>query len=122
MTEKKQPLVSIPETKLEFHESHHARIGAVLGVLILILVLILGGLFLWGSMLAEKEDALPAIENNEPETPRAEADAQILETVSTSDELDAINADLESTNLDSIDSDLQAIDNEFAASGSAEVQ
>lgn len=122
MTEKKLPLVSIPDTKLEFHESHHARIGVVLGVLILILALILGGLFLWGSMLADKENTLPAIENNEPETPRAEADAQILETVSTSDELDAIGADLESTNLNSIDADLQAIDNEFEASDDLEVR
>jgi hypothetical protein len=104
-------------TPLEFHEAHHARLGPILGVLILILALILGGLFLWGSMLAEKEaPMLPPIVNNEPETPRAEADAQIFETTSPSDDLGAIEADIESTNLDLLDQDMQAIDSEFNTS------
>ena len=101
-------------TSLEFHEAHHARLGPILGVLILILALTLGGLFLWGSMLAEKEaPILPPIVNNEPETPRAQADAQIFETTSPSDDLGAIEADIESTNLDLLDQDMQAIDSEF---------
>ncbi len=108
-------------TNPPFHKMQHARLGPILGMIILVLALVLGGLFLWGSMLANKE-AVPAppIVNNEPETPRAAADAQILETTSSSDELSAIEADIESTNLDSIEQDLQAIDNEF--SGSAEEQ
>jgi hypothetical protein len=105
------------DTPLAFHETHHARLGIILGILILILALILGGLFLWGSMLAQREVSapLPAIVNNEPETPRAAADAQILETQSPSDELSAIEADLESTSLDMLTQDLQAIDSELEA-------
>lgn len=102
-------------TPLAFHEVHHARLGAILGVLILILALVLGGLFLWGSMLAKKENALPPIVNNEPETRRAEADAQILNTTSPSDDLGAIEADIESTNMDLLDQDFQAMDNELDA-------
>lgn len=103
-----------------FHIAHHAKLGPILAMLVLVLALILGGLFLWGKMLADKAHMSPPppIVNNEPETPRAEADTQILGTVSTSDEIGAIEADLESTRLDLIDQDLQSVDNEFDAATS----
>lgn len=92
----------------------HSHAGPILGALIIILVLILGGLYLWGSMLHEEPVVPPPpIVNHEPETPRAVTDIEILNTVSPSDELDAIEADLSATNLDSIDADLTAIDAEL---------
>ena len=96
--------------------THHAHIGPILGVLVIMLVLILSGLYLWGGMLSNEVIAPtePPIVNNEPETVRATTDTQILETVSPSDDLNAIEADLSSTNLDSLDTDLTAIDAELA--------
>ncbi len=96
---------------------HHSHVGPILGVLVVMLVLIFGGLFLWGSMLDKEAEVLPEppILNNEPETPRAVADQQILETLSPSDELDAIDADLGSSNFDSIDADMTTIDAELNA-------
>ena len=107
--------MKMPQT---FTERHHTHLGPILGALILLVVLILGGLFLWGGMLVKKAPASEerTISNNEPETPRAEADQQILETLSPSDDLGAIEADLNSTNLDSIDGDLNTIDAELDAS------
>jgi hypothetical protein len=101
-------------------EEEHSHLGPIIGVLIVVLVLILGGLYLWGQSLmngpAGSEQIIPrSIQNNEPETPRAEADADILGTVSSSDELDAIDADLESTLLDSLDTELDEIDRELDA-------
>ena len=86
------------------------------------LVIILIGLYLWGGMLAE-ETPLPVetpIVNDEPETPRATADTEIMETLSPSDDLGAIEADISSTNFDLIEADLTAIDAEFNAAGSAQ--
>lgn len=99
-------------------ETHHSRLGVILGVMVVVLVLILGGLYLWGSQInLPAMDGLPAqnepFDNEEPETPRAAADVQILETLSTSDELGAIEADLESTNLGTLDSELSTIENEL---------
>ncbi|QQR64667.1 hypothetical protein IPH92_03840 [Candidatus Kaiserbacteria bacterium] len=97
--------------------SHHKHLGPILGALILTLILILGGLSLWGSKLNQEaviEIDIPV--NNEPETPRAAADQAILETVSTSDELSAIEADLGSSNLEALDTDLTTIDAELNAS------
>ncbi len=94
---------------------HHSHVGPILAVLIIMLIIIFGGLYLWGGMLSNTGVAPieDVIINDEPETPRAVADTKILETLSPSDELDAIEADLGSTNLDSIDTDLTAIDVEF---------
>ena len=102
-----------------FTEVHHHHLGPVLAVMLVILALILGGLYLWGSTLVEPEvnsaKAQRVIPNNEPETRRANADAKILETVSSSDELSAIEADLMSTNLGSLDADLNAAERELDA-------
>lgn len=97
--------------------THHVHAGPVLAILVIILLLILGGLYIWGSMLEtelpQTTEQLPL--NNEPETPRSEADVQILETVSPSDDLGAIDADIRSTNFDSIDTDLDIIGGEIDA-------
>jgi hypothetical protein len=101
----------------------HSHMGPVLGVLIILLVLILGWLYLWGGMLS-KEAMAPApqntIVNNEPETTRADADTQALDTVRPSDDLSAIDADVNSTNFDSIDTDMASIDSEFNTAASAQ--
>lgn len=95
---------------------HHTHFGPILGVLLIALALILGGLVFWGSRLPHEVPNLEeSIPNNEPETPRATADAQILETLSPSDELDAIDADLSSTNLDSLDTELNTIEAELGS-------
>ncbi len=107
------------ETNRSFSDAHHSHIGSILGVLILMLISILGGLYLWGSMLSKTESQTyveRVIPNNEPETPRAETDRQIMDTTSSSNELDAIYADLESTNLSDLDAELDQINAELNAS------
>jgi len=96
---------------------NHTYLGPILGALVVLLALVLGGLYLWGGMLSE--EATPVANempvNNEPETPRADADTKNLETTSPSDELDAIEADIDATNLDSLDADLITADSELNA-------
>ena len=109
------------------HESP-SHLGPILGVLIVLLVLILGGLYLWGSTLMDNAIEEAAVENlpttrtpteipvnNEPENANARAEVEALETVSTSDEIEAIEADIDATNLDSLDAELDAIDAELDA-------
>jgi hypothetical protein len=96
---------------------HHFPIAPILGVLLIMVVLCLGGLYIWGSLLSkDAETPMPLPINNEPETPRAVVDTQILETTSPSDDLSAIEADLNSTNFDSLDTDLITIDTEMETS------
>ena len=107
--------VKVPESYLK--KDLPAHVGPILGVITLMLVLILAGLYMWGGVLTEQAIVAPVtpIVNNEPETPRAEADIQILRTLSPSDEPSAIMADLLSTDNSSVDADLNTIDAEFEA-------
>jgi hypothetical protein len=101
---------------VSFTEANHSRLGPVLGVLVVILVLILSGLYLWGATLSKQlpqKEVSVQFPNNEPETTRAVADTQILTTTSPSDELSAIETDLGATNLDSLDSDLDVASREL---------
>jgi len=101
---------------------HHNRVGLVLGLLIVLLVLILGGLYLWYSVafaptpIAQPQERFVPDMPNEPEMQNADAEVQKLNTVSTSNEIDAIEADIESTDLEQMDAELQAIDAELDGS------
>lgn len=90
--------------------------GPALGIGIILVALLIGGLYLWGSMLAPEdlEPLPPERINNEPETTRANADVQILDTMSSSDEITTIEADLGSTQLESLDTELEAMESELS--------
>ncbi len=99
--------------------------GIIISVLIVALMCILGGLYAWSEIL-QKDINLPMLQtptqrptaeqNNEPESANAEATVETLGALSTSDEIDAIEADLESTLLsnETLDADLQAVEAELA--------
>lgn len=96
---------------------HDSRTRAfILAVLVALLILLAIGLYLWGRALPETIDTPPPFTpsaNREPETPRAQADIQILRTVSNSDELTSIDADLGSTHLEGIDAELELIERDL---------
>ena len=103
-------------------EKKHSIFGPIIAVLIVLLILVLGGLYMMSESLFTTPTVAPtpierptAEENNEPESNNAEADVQALQTVSTSDTLDAIEADVESTDLEELDAELNAIDAELDA-------
>ncbi len=94
--------------------------GPIIILLVLVLLTILGGLYYWyytvmNTPLIEPEKTIrpTAEENNEPESTTAEARTDAMETVSTSDELDAIEADIESTNFTELDAEMNAIEAEL---------
>ncbi len=81
----------------------HSSIGAVIGIIIVIIVLILGGLYFWGAQL-----------NENGYDPSQDQEVQDLQSTSDSDELDAIEADLEE-DFATLDKDLQEFDQETNA-------
>jgi|GEM_PF-1266746 len=102
--------------------------GIIIVILILLLIFILGGLYYWFSQLmlqnnpaTETLDTTSAVErptteaNNEPESDTAEAAVETQQALSPSDELAAIEADLEATDFEAFDADLNAIDAELEA-------
>lgn len=94
----------------------------VLVLLVAALLLILGGLFLWYQAAFSPEVVIEPSEErfvpdmpNEPEMPNAMADIQKLNTVSSSDDLGAIEADLLSTDLETLESEVTSIESELDA-------
>lgn len=97
-----------------------SHLGVTIGILITLLAMVFIGLYIWGQMMAS--ETIPtgptiqrptAAENNEPESTTAEARTEVLNVVSTSDELSAIEADLEATMMGDIESDISAIEAEL---------
>jgi hypothetical protein len=95
------------------------RQGPVIIFLVIALAIILVGLFFWYQAMNKP---VPVVEvptrptyetNQEPESPTAEAQVDSFTVMSTSDELGAIEADLESTNLDTLETELTQIDEEL---------
>jgi hypothetical protein len=96
--------------------------GPILILLVALLLAVLGGMFYWFTMLGKGGVTISptslrptAEQNNEPESTTAEARTEAYGVVSTSDEIPAIEADVEGTNLDSLDSELDAIEAELDA-------
>jgi zona occludens toxin (predicted ATPase) len=92
----------------------------IIVVLVLVMVTIFAGLGYWyylvvtAPIIDGPAPMRPTLEQNqEPETTTATARTESLDVVSTSDEIDAIEADVLSTNLEDLDAELSAIDNEF---------
>lgn len=87
-----------------------------IGLCVVGITLLIGGIYLWNTAHQSQVERPAQITriNNEPETPRATADVQILETMSPSDELSAISADIESTKLDTLNTEMSTIDAELS--------
>lgn len=95
--------------------------GPILILLVVLLIAILGGMYRWFVILNNDVPTInaglrpSAAENNEPESTTAEARVEAMGIVSSSDEIPAIEADIESTDLDSMESELDAIEAELDA-------
>lgn len=111
--------LKMPQEHFGVVEEHSSHLGIILGILIVFLMLLLAGLYVWGVYLQEQQSApvLPptverptAEENNEPESTNAEADVDTITAISTSDEMGPIESDLNSTTiLPTLDADISAI-------------
>ena len=111
--------LTVPKEDLDKNKkSEPSYTGILLGVLVVILML--GGLYMWNQQLQENANVIPipieqrptVEQNNEPESTNAEAEVETLGAMSTSDELDTIGADLESTTVGDPNGDFNAIEAE----------
>lgn len=94
----------------------------VIVALVLALLAVAGGLYYAWTLSQNPaldpflDQTRPSLETNrEPETPTATAQIESLGALSTSDELVAIEADLEATLLDSLETELLQIEAELGA-------
>ncbi|TSC62855.1 MAG: hypothetical protein G01um101448_736 [Parcubacteria group bacterium Gr01-1014_48] len=86
------------------------QIGAVIGIIIIIVVLALGGLYVWGARLNKVTE--PNGETAEDIMNSSDPTTDNLTTQGTSDDLSAIEDDLDTTSLDQLDAEMNSINAE----------
>lgn len=82
--------------------------GTIFGIILIVILLILGGFYLWGQNLNQEEN-MTAEEITQLEDPLLSS----IETQSTSDEILNIEEDLNAVDLEGLDAELENIDQEF---------
>jgi len=87
--------------------SEEKSTGAIIGAIIIVVLLIIGGLYFFGQR--SNEELAPAEILSQPD-----AAVEVLETQGTSDEITAIEEDINVTNLDGLDVELGNIDAELS--------
>lgn len=83
-----------------------SSIGSIIGTIVIIAIIVLGGLYFWGKRIEEnksKENLITDFTPGEVDNFQASASTE----VSSSDELDSIEADLNATDLDSLGAELE---------------
>jgi len=83
-------------------------IGSIIGTIIIIAIIILGGLYFWGRRVEESKSKENLVSDTTSPTSSAEiSEAATIKAVTSGDDLDSIDADLQSTNLDNLDTEVQ---------------
>jgi hypothetical protein len=88
-----------------------STVGPLIGSVIIILIILVGGLYFWGSVIVDRKNEIENEVILEEQSKDAEVEA--ITTQSSSDDADSIEADLNATNLDSADAEIEAVDSEY---------
>jgi uncharacterized protein YdgA (DUF945 family) len=88
-------------------QTNKSSIGSIIGIIIIITIIILGGLYFWGKRIEEAryKEKIISESQNQTETVQVSESASI-KTVSPGDDTSTIEADLNSTNLNNLDAEL----------------
>ena len=91
----------IPTSSLEPQTTPEEKSwGPIIGSIIIVVIIVAGGIYIWGSRLAP----LPSESANTPD-----AETEALKLQSSSDDLNSISRDLNATNLDSLDKGVENV-------------
>ncbi len=108
-----EELSPTPETSTQ-PQTEEKQNGGVVGIIIIVVLVVVGGLYYWGANANDDEAVIfdeSATAENILEAPDNQADA--LSNQGTSDEVSAIEEDLNLTGLDELDAELKAIEKEL---------
>lgn len=100
-------------TRNENIMDHEKPVGPAIATIIIVLILIIGAFYFWGSKL---EKTSPVDENATAENILAKPDASLdaLKTQGASDEIGTIEQDANATNLQNLNAETKNIDAELA--------
>jgi hypothetical protein len=104
-----------PETEAPVSLKRETSWGAIVGIIIVVLVLIIGTLYFWGKELEEASQLPPVDETvtGEDILNRPDASTEALKEQSDADDVASIDADLSATDFSNLDAELNNIDAEL---------
>ena len=88
-----------------------STVGPLIGSIIIILIILVGGLYFWGSIIVDRKNEIESEAVLEEQSQDSEVEA--ITNQSSSDDADSIEADLNATDLDSADTEIEAVDSEY---------
>ena len=94
----------VAEKVTEITSPEKKQTGSIIGSIIVIIVIIVGGLYFWGTKSDDVPEVPPTDLEPTEEVPMADPIGDALRKAAESDDLNAIEADLNATNIDNIDS------------------
>lgn len=103
--------VKAPIQKMVADTQKNSTTGPIIGSFIVILLIITGGIYFWGSLITSKKVQIQEKQTQSTQTETAEIEKTAKQ--SNSDDVPAIEADIESTDIDSVDSNFDDIEKEF---------
>ena len=91
-------------------EQNKSSIGSIIGTVIIIALIILGGLYFWGKRVEESKSTQSAMTETTTTdmTNPDQNEVTVIKSMSSSDEVDSIETDLQKTNTTNLDTELNA--------------
>jgi hypothetical protein len=86
-------------------EQQKSSIGSIIGTVIIIAIIILGGLYFWGKRIEESKLKQNLVSGTTTE-PTSMNEAAVIKSVSSSDDLNSIQTDLNNTNLSNLNAEV----------------
>lgn len=83
-------------------QENKSSIGSIIGTIVIIAIIILGGLYFWGKRVEEAKIRQNLVTDTTPQQTSTLSEAATIKSVTNSDDLDSIEADLNNTKLDNL--------------------
>jgi len=95
-----------PQSPTPEDQPEERSIGGLIGIIIIVAILVIGGLYFWGKQINDAQTAQEILDQPDPQT-------ESLEAQGSSDDIESIENDLEATELENLDKELQDIEEEM---------
>jgi len=107
------PTPQMPPITPSSHEEtgNKSSVGPIIGSVVVVLVIVLGGIYLYGERLKDKINEEAPVENIKAEDQATNS----LEQQGSSDSLSEISADLQASDFNGLDAESMAIEQELSA-------
>jgi len=102
-----QPVTQAPIGGMSMSPHPQSNFGAVIGTIIIIGLIVIGGLYFWGKRIEDRQEKQTILETmNKNSEVATQQEAAAIQSVSSSDDISSLRADMQATTVTNLDSGL----------------